>query len=109
MHPPEKCDFTRREFLLTGSAAVAVTAMMPPRAHGQPAPAGADPQWSTKVTFTVNGKACELELDNRTTLLDALKAGGQGEMALQEMFWGAYWGTLTDRFGVKWMFNCAAK
>lgn len=30
-------------------------------------------------------------------------------MALQEMFWGAYWGTLTDRFGVRWMFNCAAK
>jgi PhnB protein len=28
---------------------------------------------------------------------------------VQEMFWGAYWGTLTDRFGVQWMFNCTAK
>jgi xanthine dehydrogenase YagT iron-sulfur-binding subunit len=27
----------------------------------------------TKVSFTVNGKARELELDNRTTLLDALR------------------------------------
>ena len=73
MHPSDKCDFTRREFLITGTAAVAVTAMMPPRAQGQPSAAGAEPQFSTKVGFTVNGKAHELELDNRTTLLDALR------------------------------------
>jgi PhnB protein len=42
-------------------------------------------------------------------LFAALKEGGQVEMALQDMFWGAYWGTLTDRFGIHWMFNCAAK
>jgi len=23
------------------------------------------------------------------------------------MFWGAYFGSLTDRFGVKWMLNCS--
>ena len=28
---------------------------------------------------------------------------------LQEMFWGAYYGVLTDRFGIQWMVNCAAK
>ncbi len=35
--------------------------------------------------------------------------GGTATMPLQEMFWGAYWGSLTDRFGVRWMINCAAK
>jgi PhnB protein len=25
------------------------------------------------------------------------------------MFWGDYFGTLTDKFGVKWMFNCTEK
>lgn len=35
--------------------------------------------------------------------------GGTASMPMQEMFWGAYWGSLTDRFGVQWMINCAAK
>ncbi len=38
-----------------------------------------------------------------------LSAGGNVEQALKEMFWGAYWGGLTDRIGIHWMFNCAAK
>lgn len=53
-----------------------------------------------------------LEPDTRAEtdrLYAALKEGGIVEQALQEMFWGAYWGCLTDRFGVKWMFNCTAK
>lgn len=35
--------------------------------------------------------------------------GGKVEMPLQEMFWGDYFGSLTDKFGVQWMFNCASK
>ncbi|WP_438483017.1 VOC family protein [Oleiharenicola lentus] len=53
-----------------------------------------------------------LEPDTRAEadgLFAALAQGGKVEMQLQEMFWGAYWGTLTDRFGIKWMFNCMAK
>ena len=30
-------------------------------------------------------------------------------MALQEMFWGGYFGSLVDRFGIRWMFNCEQK
>ncbi len=30
-------------------------------------------------------------------------------MPLEDMFWGAYYGSLTDKFGVKWMVNCTAK
>jgi len=27
-------------------------------------------------------------------------------MPLDDMFWGAYFGTCTDRYGVHWQFNC---
>jgi PhnB protein len=30
-------------------------------------------------------------------------------MPLQEMFWGGYFGSLVDQFGIRWMFNCASK
>jgi len=42
-------------------------------------------------------------------LFEAHSDGGKIEMPLQEMFWGGYFGSLTDRFGVRWMFNCASK
>lgn len=34
-----------------------------------------------------------------------LSEGGSVEMAMADMFWGAYYGSLTDRFGVHWMIN----
>jgi PhnB protein len=42
-------------------------------------------------------------------LFSALANGGKVEMELQDMFWGDYYGALTDRFGVQWMFNCSEK
>jgi PhnB protein len=59
-----------------------------------------------------NNVCINLEPDTRAEtdrLFAALAEGGKVEMALQDMFWGAYFGSLTDRFGVRWMFNCAAK
>ena len=41
-------------------------------------------------------------------LFAALAEGGEIQMPLQEMFWGAYYGSLRDRFGTQWMFNCTA-
>ncbi|MEP6616348.1 MAG: glyoxalase/bleomycin resistance/extradiol dioxygenase family protein [Ginsengibacter sp.] len=35
--------------------------------------------------------------------------GGTVTMALQDMFWGARFGMLIDKFGVSWMFNCEMK
>ncbi len=35
-----------------------------------------------------------------------LSQGGTATMPMQEMFWGAYYGMLTDKFGVQWMINC---
>ena len=62
-----------RRHLLIGAAASAAVVTVPSGAGAQ-APAGAVPGLpSLKVSFTVNGKARELELDTRTTLLDALR------------------------------------
>ena len=38
-------------------------------------------------------------------LFNELSAGGKVEMPIQDMFWGAYWGSFADRFGVQWMIN----
>ena len=38
-------------------------------------------------------------------LFNGLSAGGKIEMPLQDMFWGAYYGSFTDKFGVQWMVN----
>ncbi len=53
-----------------------------------------------------------LEPDTRTesdALFAALAAGGTVQMPLQEMFWGDYFGSLVDQFGVQWMINCSSK
>ena len=42
-------------------------------------------------------------------LFAALSAGGTVEQPLQEMFWGDYFGSLVDKFGVQWMINCTSK
>lgn len=42
-------------------------------------------------------------------LFDALSCGGTVTMPLQDMFWGDYYGALTDKFGVQWMVNCPGK
>ncbi len=59
-----------------------------------------------------NNVYINLEPDTRheaDRLFAALAAGGTVEMPLQEMFWGGYFGSLTDRFGIRWMVNCASK
>jgi PhnB protein len=38
-------------------------------------------------------------------LFNALGEGGKINTPLQNMFWGAYYGDLTDKFGIKWMVN----
>lgn len=42
-------------------------------------------------------------------LFDKLSAGGKITMDLQDMFWGSYYGSCTDKFGVQWMFNCTER
>ena len=64
-----------------------------------------------KVNFG-NNIYINLEPDTRAEtdrLFKALSEGGKVEMAPQEMFWGDYFGSCVDKFGVKWMLNCSSK
>lgn len=38
-------------------------------------------------------------------IFNALSEGGKISMPLQDMFWGAYYGDFTDKFGIRWMVN----
>ncbi len=38
-------------------------------------------------------------------LYEALSTGGKPSMPMADMFWGDYWGMLTDKFGIQWMVN----
>lgn len=105
-----------------------------PAAPGQPAMPQADQQLVMHVELAIlgghvlmgtdapesmgfklaqgNNVHINLEPDTRAEterLFAALSEGGQVQMPLQEMFWGDYFGSLTDRFGICWMFNCASK
>ena len=43
------------------------------------------------------------------SLFKLLSEGGSVEQELQDMFWGDFYGSCKDRFGVQWMFNCTEK
>lgn len=64
-----------------------------------------------KVNFG-NNIYINLEPDTKEEtkkLFDALSAGGKVEQELADMFWGAYFGSCKDKYGVQWMFNCSTK
>lgn len=42
-------------------------------------------------------------------LFAKLSEGGKIEMQMQDMFWGDYWGSFTDKFGINWMVNVVKK
>jgi uncharacterized glyoxalase superfamily protein PhnB/uncharacterized protein YndB with AHSA1/START domain len=49
----------------------------------------------------------EPETRNETKrLFDALSKGGIITMPLEDMFFGAYFGSCTDKYGINWMFTC---
>ena len=59
-----------------------------------------------------NNVHIQLEPDTREEtlrLFQGLSHGGKVTTELQEMFWGAYFGSCIDQFGISWMFNCYAK
>ena len=70
---------SRRQFLQAGAAALAVAASVPAVAkEGQSLASatmgpGAEPPVLAKVALQINGQTHDLELDTRTTLLDALR------------------------------------
>ncbi|MDB6070957.1 MAG: aldehyde dehydrogenase iron-sulfur subunit [Verrucomicrobiales bacterium] len=79
MNDPDKPEvpsgeFTRRQFILTGTAGLAASAL-PQGAGAQTTvqPTTAMQPVLTKIRMTVNDRPADLEVDTRTTLLDALR------------------------------------
>lgn len=66
---------------------------------------------SFKVVQGNNAYICLLPDTRKETerLFGLLAKDGLVEMELQDMFWGDYYGSCRDKFGVQWMFNCAEK
>ncbi len=70
MSDPSELNVNRRE-VMVGAGAYAAVAVAPLPVGAQPAPVGSPVL--TRVSFNVNGQTHMLELDTRTTLLDALR------------------------------------
>src|SRR3954470_6276742 len=66
----DELKLSRREFLIVGATSVAATTF-PSVLNAQPVPE--QQPVVSRVSFTVNGKLREVDLDARTTLLDALR------------------------------------
>jgi PhnB protein len=66
---------------------------------------------SFRVNFGNNVYICLMPDTREETrrLFKALSDGGKVEQELQDMFWGDYYGSCKDKFGVQWMFNCSEK
>jgi len=76
MRNPSELELSRRKMLI-GAAATSVTAAAPTRGSAQSAdgasPAKTQINATSKVSMTVNGQVRSLDVDTRTTLLDALR------------------------------------
>lgn len=66
---------------------------------------GQAPIEGNNVTLNVN---CDSK-DQQDQYFNKLAEGGKITMPLENTFWGAYFGMLTDKFGMHWMFNTEHK
>jgi len=78
MQSPRDLEISRRDLMIVGAASVAATAApsmtkAQAPATGAPAESATGAPVMSKVSFNVNGAARALDLDTRTTLLDALR------------------------------------
>jgi len=48
-------------------------------------------------------------IEEQDTLFEALAKDGEVTMPLEKTFWGARYGMLKDKFGIRWMLNCELK
>jgi len=71
---------------------------------------GTDAPESMGLSVTYgNNVHISLHIDSKEEsqkLFNALSAEGEITMELEDMFWGEYFGSCTDKFGVHWMFHC---
>ncbi|WP_417357993.1 VOC family protein [Flavobacterium sp.] len=62
-------------------------------------------KFGTNSSITIDAESRE-EADK---YFNGLAEGGKVGMPMDDMFWGAYYGMLTDKFGVQWMINFDAR
>ena len=59
-----------------------------------------------------NNMHINLQIDTREEsrqLFQALSKDGEVTMPMEDQFWGDYFGSCIDKFGVQWMINCPEK
>jgi PhnB protein len=64
------------------------------------------PDNSYAIGSNVSLSVDEKDFEKVQKSFNALAEGGKVTMPLQETFWGARFGMLTDKYGFRWMFNC---
>ncbi len=67
---------------------------------------GSDSVESFGLSQVGNNFSLSLDTQSRAEadrLFEALSADGKITMAMNETFWGSYFGSLTDKFGIQWM------
>lgn len=65
-----------------------------------------------QVLVVGNNNYISLTPDSRQEadrIFNGLSAGGKVEMPMADMFWGDYFGSFEDKFGVRWMINYQEK
>lgn len=64
-----------------------------------------NPGWGVKLGEAITLMlVCESEEEIKASF-EALARGGKVTQALGKQFWGAIYGDLTDKFGLRWMLN----
>ncbi len=65
-------------------------------------------EWANSITvgnnFSISVNTDQVEEAKR--IFAALSEGGNITMPMEKTFWQAYFGMLTDKFGINWMVNC---
>lgn len=66
---------------------------------------GAEPLAGGNVTLSLHF----VDVAAQEKIFAALAQGGKVTLPLEDSFWGARFGLVTDRFGMDWMLNCPLK
>ena len=67
-----------------------------------PSQFGPPPVVGTNFSMTVSPES----RDEADRIFKDLSAGGSVSFPMQDMFWGAYFGVLVDKFGINWQVSC---
>ncbi len=71
---------------------------------GSDMPATFGPPTEIGTNFAITYSATSRE--ETDDLFAKISEGGVVTMPLADMFWGAYFGACTDKFGINWQFDC---